>query len=135
LTHLLDTNTCVAFLRGKNREVADHMAALSQREVVLCSVVKAELYFGARQSAFPERSLQTLSEFFKGFDSLPFDDSAAEIYGSLRRELAQTGRMIGPNDLLIASIAISRDFILVTHNTAEFSRVEGLRIDDWESGP
>lgn len=66
------------------------------------------------------------------FVSLPFDDQSAVIYGQIRAQLAAPGTPIGPNDLLIASIALANNLILVTHNTREFSRVEGLRLEDWE---
>ena len=63
---------------------------------------------------------------------MPFDDSAAQQYGWIRAELQQAGQMIGPNDLMIASIARSHDLTLVTHNLSEFQRVLGLRLEDWE---
>lgn len=66
------------------------------------------------------------------FVSLPFDDQSAVIYGQIRPQLAAPGTPIDPNDLLIASIALANNLILVTHNTREFSRVEGLRLEDWE---
>ena len=65
--------------------------------------------------------------------SLPFDDLAAEAYGRIRARLEQAGQLIGPNDLLIAAIAVAHQVTLVTHNTREFQRVEGLQIDDWEA--
>jgi tRNA(fMet)-specific endonuclease VapC len=65
------------------------------------------------------------------FVSLPFDDRAAEEYGKVRAELAVRGTPIGPNDLMIASIALANQVTLVTHNTAEFSRIPGLTLDDW----
>jgi tRNA(fMet)-specific endonuclease VapC len=66
------------------------------------------------------------------FISLPFDDQSAIIYGQIRAQLVASGTPIGPNDLLIASIALANNLILVTHNTREFIRVEGLRLEDWE---
>jgi len=63
---------------------------------------------------------------------LPFDDQSAIIYGQIRAGLAASGTPIGPNDLFISSIALANNLILVTHNTREFSRVEGLRLEDWE---
>lgn len=74
-----------------------------------------------------------LSEFFNEFVSLPFDGRAAEIGGQIRAQLADVGTPIGSNDLLIAAIALAHNLILVTHNTREFSRVAGLRIEDWET--
>jgi tRNA(fMet)-specific endonuclease VapC len=65
--------------------------------------------------------------------SLPFDDRAAEVYGRIRAHLTATGMAIGPNDLMIAAIALANGLTLVTHNTAEFSRVPGLTIEDWQA--
>jgi len=63
--------------------------------------------------------------------SLLFDDTAAEIYGRVRSQLADQGWLIGPNDLMIASIALAHGLILVTHNLGEFGRIAGLTLDDW----
>jgi tRNA(fMet)-specific endonuclease VapC len=65
------------------------------------------------------------------FRSLPFDDASAEVYGRIRAQLGAQGNLIGPNDLLIASIALANNLTLVTHNTREFSRIPELRIEDW----
>ena len=62
-----------------------------------------------------------------------FDRDAARIYGSLRADLERAGTMIGPNDLMIASIALAHGLTLVTHNAAEFARVPGLKVEDWET--
>jgi tRNA(fMet)-specific endonuclease VapC len=66
------------------------------------------------------------------FISLAFDDVAAEEYGRIRAYLAGLGAPIGPNDLMIASIALGNGLTLVTHNTGEFSRVPGLNLEDWQ---
>jgi tRNA(fMet)-specific endonuclease VapC len=63
---------------------------------------------------------------------MPFDDRAAEVYGRLRAQLARQGALIGPNDLLIASIALANDATLISHNIGEFQRVEGLMLEDWQ---
>ncbi len=65
--------------------------------------------------------------------SLPFDDTAARAYGRLRAELERAGTIIGPNDLMIASIALSQDLVVVSNNTREFERVPGLAVEDWET--
>ena len=90
------------------------------------------MYYGAYKSARRDANLALLAKFFDQFVSLPFDDASAEAYGRLRAELARRGTPIGPNDLMIAAIALAYDLTLVTHNTAEFSRVPGLRLEDWE---
>jgi len=74
-----------------------------------------------------------LRAFFEPFISLPFDDTCAQHYGSIRRELERLGTPIGPNDLMIAATALANDSTLVTHNTEEFSRVVDLRWEDWET--
>lgn len=130
--YLLDTNACIGVLTGRKPSVVARMQKRNPREIFLCTVVKAELYYGARKSAKTSENLALLHDFFAPLQCLPFDDLAAEHYGFIRADLAREGALIGPNDLLIAAIARSRDLCLVTHNSAEFSRVLGLRIEDWE---
>lgn len=100
--------------------------------VLLCSIVKAELLYGASRSNNAAGALSRLETFFAPYQSIPFDDAAAAEYGDIRAHLAAAGTPIGPNDLFIAAIARSRQLTLVTHNTREFSRVAGLLIEDWE---
>jgi tRNA(fMet)-specific endonuclease VapC len=107
--------------------------AHSPDQLKLCSIVKAEMRYGAARSAHPDRNLALMERFFAGYESLPFDDAAATSYGRIRQVLAAAGTPIGPNDLLIAAIAISRTLVLVSHNTREFSRVPDLRLEDWET--
>jgi len=76
--------------------------------------------------------MMEVTRFCDAFISLPFDDDAAAEYASLRFELALAGMPIGPNDLMIAAIALAKGLTLVTHNTAEFRRVVGLKIEDWQ---
>lgn len=94
--------------------------------------VKSELYFGAYNSDRKEANLALLAELFSQFESLSFDDQAADVCGQIRADLTKKGTLIGPNDLMIASIALAHDVTLVTHNVREFTRVEGLKIEDWE---
>jgi tRNA(fMet)-specific endonuclease VapC len=96
-------------------------------------VVKAELFYGAAKSSNPAKVLAEQKKFLNQFTSLPFDDRAATEYGRIRAHLARRGTPIGPNDLLIAAIALANNATLVTHNTAEFNRVPGLTLTDWET--
>lgn len=131
---LLDTNACIQLWQRKNLVVRSHFATHSPAEIALCSVVKAELLFGAWRSQHIEKNLYLLKQLFAPLQSLPFDDAAAEHYAQIRSDLAAQGKLIGANDLLIAAIARAHDAILITHNTDEFSRVAGLRMEDWERG-
>ena len=132
MTYLLDTNTCIRYLNGRAPNVLQRLQALPPAEVRVCAIVKAEMYFGAMKSIDPVHTLAQQRAFLDAFESLPFNDVAAEAYGRLRAELARRGTPIGPNDLMIAAIALAHDLTLVTHNTAEFSRVPGLHLEDWE---
>ena len=134
MTWLLDTNACVCHLRGgSGSRVAKRLGEKRPDEVTLCSVVRAELIFGALRSRDSAANLAKVAHFLSQFASLPFDDLAADTYGRVRAALSDQGMPIGPNDLLIAAIAQSRGLTLVTHNVAEFSRVPGLPIEDWEA--
>lgn len=134
IEHLLDTNTCIRILNGTSPGVARRLATSDPGSLALCSIVKAELVFGALRSARPQANLALLQRFFAPLVSLPFDDRCAEECGRIRMELQRSGRPIGPNDLLIAATALAHDLVLVSHNLREFGRVSGLRVEDWERG-
>jgi tRNA(fMet)-specific endonuclease VapC len=129
---LLDTNACIRILNGSSPRVAARLQATSPAQVRLCAIVRSELLYGARHSQRVEANLRLLKRFFEPLVSLPFDDRCADEAALIRLELVRTGRPIGPNDLLIAATARVHDLVLVTHNTREFSRVPGLRMEDWE---
>jgi len=94
--------------------------------------VKAELIYGARKSARPADNLRVLQTFFSPFVSKPFDDDCSNNYGVIRSELERVGQPIGANDMMIASIALTFELTLVTHNVGEFSRIVGLSWEDWQ---
>lgn len=131
--YLLDTNVCIHLLNNRHSQIERHFRGCSPSEVALCSIVKAELLFGARNSKKVEANLQLLKHFFAPLVSLPFDDRCAEEYGAIRADLSAQGQLIGPNDLLIAAIARVHDAVLVTNNFKEFSRISGLRMEDWQA--
>ena len=130
--YLLDSNTCIQFLNGRSTEVERRLVATKPSNIKLCSIVKAELLYGAARSNNAFEALARLETFFAPYESIPFDDTAAVEYGRVRGQLAEAGTPIGPNDLMIAAIALSRQLTLVTHNTREFLRVTGLLIEDWQ---
>lgn len=132
---LLDTNACITWIRGGNSRFEARAISRPQYagRAVLCSVVRAELLFGAYRSQRRSENLDRTNAFLAGFQSLPFDDDAAYRHALIRAELTVKSQIIGPNDLLIAATALAHGAILVTHNTAEFSRVPGLLLEDWEA--
>ena len=132
MIYLLDTNTCIQYLTGRNSLVVEKLKAHKPSDIVLCDVVKSELYYGAYKSDRQDKNLQVLNAFFSEFISLPFDEPAAKKAGEIRANLSALGTPIGPYDLQIAAIAYVNKLILVTHNVKEFSRIQKLRFEDWE---
>jgi tRNA(fMet)-specific endonuclease VapC len=129
---LPDTNVWIALLNARPSIVKSRFESRSPAEILLCDVVKSELYFGAFRSARKVQNLALLDELFNSFESLPFDGMAARQCGELRADLANQGKPNGPYDLQIASIAVVNNCTLVTHNLAEFQRIPALTIEDWE---
>ena len=133
--YLLDSNACIRHLNGRASNLTARLKTVDPNQLAVCSVVKAELFFGSARSQNPTKSRQVQDEFLNGLISLPFDDAEAEQYAHIRANLTTSGTLIGPNDLLIAAIALANNRILVTNNTDEFGRVKGLRLEDWELSP
>ncbi|MBS9391451.1 MAG: type II toxin-antitoxin system VapC family toxin [Dolichospermum sp. WA123] len=132
LIYLLDTNVCIMYLKGRSQNISHHIDNLEPEKIAVCSVVKSELFYGSMRSNNPRKSLNIQKSFLRQFVSLPFDDNCAEVYGKVRADLAKAGTPIGLNDIQIAAIALANNLILVTHNVREFSRIEGLKFEDWE---
>ncbi len=132
MIYLLDTNTCIRYLNAQSNSIRRRFESLPAENLAVCSVVRAELIFGAMKSGRVLANLERMKVFLSGLTSFPFDDLAADIYGQIRADLKAKGTPIGPNDLLIAAIAQAQGATLVTHNVKEFKRVEGLVYEDWE---
>jgi tRNA(fMet)-specific endonuclease VapC len=130
---LLDTNPCIVYLNARSSALRQRLDAEGDSNIAVCSIVLAELYYGATKSSAPEKALLKQLGFISRFKCLPFDDNAAGIYGPIRAELERSGATIGAHDLLIASISLANDLILVSHNTREFRRISGLKVDDWQT--
>lgn len=129
---LLDTNVCIRFLEGRSASLRQRMLSVPAGRKSLCSIVVAELLFGAAKSTRKEQTMAALMPFIQHFKSYDFDLNAALHFANIRADLATQGRTIGPYDLQIAAIARANNLILVTANTSEFARVSGLTIEDWE---
>ena len=131
--YLLDTNACIRVLNNRSPLLVQRLRSRNPDELRLCSVTKAELLFGAYNSAHPAENLRVLQIFFAPYLSLAFDDVCADLYGRIRFELGRQGMLIGSNDLLIAAIALAHDVTVVTASTREFGRVAGLKFENWEN--
>lgn len=131
VTHLLDSDICIAWLRGRDEKLRTRIAGMPLDSLAVCSVVKAELLFGARSSGRVGSNLRKLYAFLDPLASLSFGDQAAEEYATLRSHLVREGKLIGANDMMIAAIVLAADVSLVTRNLAEFERVPGLELEAW----
>jgi len=130
--YFLDTNVCVAFFRNTSEALSRRLLACSPSKVCVPAIVEAELLLGARKSARVAENLAVVRSFLVPLDVVPFDRACAEQCSVVRADLEKSGAVIGPNDLMIAATVLASGGVLVTHNVAEFSRVAGLRLVDWQ---
>ena len=130
MTYLLDTNTCIYAIK-REQPVLRRLQEHSPDDLAVSAITVAELWFGAAKSSRPQATRANVDAFLKPFEILPFASEAAEEYAHIRAQLEKAGLPIGERDLLIAAIAKSRRLTVVTHNVREFSRVDGLKVEDW----
>ncbi len=130
-TYLLDTNTWIYALKGNSPQLVTRLGSVDPDQVVFCSIIKAELLHGAYRYGNREQRLNLLQRLFNRHRSFTFDDRSADTYGQIRQTLEAKGQRIGPMDLLIAAIALAEELTLVTNNTAEFSRITALQLENW----
>jgi tRNA(fMet)-specific endonuclease VapC len=132
VAYLLDTNACIRLLNPGPSAVKTRLLTIAAAEIYLCSIVYTELCYGAYKSQQTARNQMRVEQFFQQFTSLSFDNRAGNQAGRIRAQLESQGTPIGSNDLLIAAIAMTNNLVLITHNVREFSRIDGLRYEDWE---
>jgi tRNA(fMet)-specific endonuclease VapC len=127
---LLDTNVLIHYLKG-HPAIAERIRSASRGELAIPTIAVYELEYGTLRSKLPARRRRLLEAGLEQIQQIPFDSAAAMAAARIRVELEERSSTIGPLDLLIAGTAVSRGAALVTNNTAEFSRVPGLRVLDW----
>lgn len=128
MTFLPDTNVFVAWMAHGDERVTRRMGE-HRGDLCLSAIVSHELYFGAYKSSHVDRNLRGIEAI--GLPLLPFEREDARLAGKIRDDLRRKGTPIGPYDILIAGQALARNITLITANTAEFSRIEGLRLANW----
>lgn len=133
MNFLLDTNICIYLIKRKPPEVLQRFRQLQPGSVFISSVTTSELYYGAQKSQRVQANLEALNNFLLPFRIVDYDESASFLYGELRADLEKRGQSIGPLDMMIAAHALSLDIPLVTNNTKEFARVQGLKLENWEN--
>jgi len=129
--YYLDANTCIYFLNGKSDNIKNKILSMVPNKIAIPLIVKAELVLSAYKSKNKEKTLEKVEKFLQPFEIIPFEDQICYHYADIRSYLESIGKIIGPNDLLIASIARFHDATLVTNNLDEFNRVPNLKIENW----
>ena len=133
-TYLLDTNACIALINGTEINVRRRFKRSVAREsvILLSSIVAFELWYGVAKSRRKDSNTQRLETFLGGpLDWARFDEDDARAAGTVRAELEAVGKPVGAYDVLLAGQARRRGATLVTSNTKEFARVQGLKWEDW----
>ena len=128
---MLDTSIAVELLRKPRQPLLYRVTAEQPGSGMISSVAVAELWYGVDRSRERVMNCEVVSSFLQSLEVLSFDETAARVYGALRADLGSRGQVIGAIDMLIAAHALSLDCTLVTGNVREFSRVRGLRVEDW----
>ncbi|MEJ1959663.1 MAG: type II toxin-antitoxin system VapC family toxin [Nitrosomonadales bacterium] len=136
MNYMLDTNTCIYLMTDRHPERQSRILArldtlAPDDTLVLSSIVTFELSYGAQKGRWRKANIALLEEFLLDFIIAPFDEKAAHAGGMIRTQLEKKGKPIGPMDTLIAGHAVSLGIPLVTHNLSEFSRVPGLKVENW----
>ena len=129
--YLLDSNIWIYAMNGRHPAVREKLESLPLGSVYLSDIVAGELAFGWENSEKPTITKRKVEQFLAHFPSLSTDAATFRLYAQLRQSLQSRGTPIGMNDFWIAAQALAHNMILVTHNTREFARVDGLKLENW----
>jgi tRNA(fMet)-specific endonuclease VapC len=130
VTYLLDTDTCIYWLRNR-QSVRERVREVGWNQISICVITVAELYYGAYNSNRVTQNLARAEFFIQNLPVLPLNDTALRRFGELKAELRRTGQPIAEFDLLIASVALAESYILVTNNTRHYDRIPELQLENW----
>lgn len=131
MKYLLDTNICVYLIKKKPIQVIEHITSMSLDNIAISTITIGEFEYGISKSMYPARNRELLNEFISPLSILSFDVIAARVYGNIRADLERCGITIGSLDMMIAAHALALEYVLVTNNEREFSRVKNLTIENW----
>lgn len=131
MNFFLDTNICIYFLKGISTNINIKLRQANPNNIKIPSIVKAELLFGAAKSNRKKQNTELINKFLLPLEIIPFDSNAAEVYAIVRSSLEKKSKVIGPNDLMIASIVLANNGTLVTNNIKEFKRIGKLKVVNW----
>ena len=128
--YLLDTNIISDVIRSPDGPAARHIENVGPKAIVTSIIVAAELRYGCAKKGSAKLRAR-VEGILATIPVMPLEHPADSAYGRMRAELESAGRTIGMNDLLIAAHARALGLTLVTDNTREFSRIRGLKVENW----
>jgi len=131
MIYFLDTNICIYFLKGFFPSLQKKLLATQPNKIKIPAMVVAELFYGAQKSQKTLETMEKIEKFLRPLEVISFDKNTANYYGKIRASLEKNGKIIGHNDIIIAATVLAHKSILVTNNTDEFSRIEGLALENW----
>ncbi|MDP2005504.1 MAG: type II toxin-antitoxin system VapC family toxin [Rubrivivax sp.] len=130
MNYLLDTSICIYIINEQPAQVLQRLIQAGRESLAISSITVAELAFGVAKSTRADSRVK-LENFLSKFPILDWGQDAAWVYGNVRKTLEAKGQRIGERDLLLACQALSLDITMVTNNTREFERIEGLKLENW----
>ena len=133
MMYMLDTNALIAAVRHPDWPIRERIRAHLGMDLCISAITYGELEYGIRKSARPDQNRIAINQILLGIRILDFDQRAAAHFGDIIATLENRGQRIGERDMLIAAHARALGYTLITHNTREFDRVDGLKIEDWQS--
>jgi len=132
MTHyLLDTNICIYIINKRPPEVFERFRQIELMQLYIPTIVISELYFGLEKNQSHKRNGTFLENFIAPLSVIGFSIEAAQHAATIRYQLRKQGTPIGAYDIQIAAIALAEDMVLLTNNTKEFERIEGLKLENW----
>ncbi len=128
---MLDTNICIYMIKGKPPQILTKLKDFNLGDLSVSSITLSELEYGVAKSSKPQQNRDALDAFLAPLEIFPFNGEAAYRYGQIRAFLEKEGKLIGAMDMLVGAHAVSASMTLVTNNIKEFSRIPGLRLENW----
>ncbi|BAZ21017.1 PIN domain protein [Kalymmatonema gypsitolerans NIES-4073] len=130
MTYLLDTDTCIYWLKDRY-SVREKVRQVGWNQISICIITVAELYYSVYNSNRVTENLARAEQFIQNLPVIPLNDNALRRFGELKAELRRLGQPIADFDLLIASVAVTGNYILITNNTRHYDRITGLQLENW----
>ena len=128
---LLDTNICIYAINGRHPRLTKKLLSVHPSEILVSSITVGEMEYGAAKSHWGERTRQIMHAFLANYDTLPFTEQDAALFGAFQAQLEAAGITIGVLDVMIAAQGVANNLTVVTHNTREFIRIPGIKLEDW----